>query len=335
MDMITYARAKKYADKAVATGGNTELIESLVTEEVTKVVAGADADFDTLKEVADWIKNDKTGAAKMQVDIGTLKTDLEHIELTPGPQGPKGDTGAQGPKGDQGPKGETGSQGPKGDTGAAGAKGEQGEKGETGAVGAQGPKGDAGATGPKGDDGKTPEKGVDYWTEEDKEEIIKDIDLDGYATESFVEQKISDVKDDLLNGAGDAYDTLKELADLIAENDDAIGALETVAAGKANADHEHGISDVDGLQDALDKKAVSGHNHNASAITQGTLNIARFPTVTVAKGGTGATDAEGARANLDVYSKAEIDTHLEGLIEEIVNQVLARLESNNTETPTE
>jgi hypothetical protein len=100
MDMITYARAKKYADKAVATGGNTELIESLVTEEVTKVVAGADADFDTLKEVADWIKNDKTGAAKMQVDIGTLKTDLEHIELTPGPQGPKGDIGPQGPKGD-------------------------------------------------------------------------------------------------------------------------------------------------------------------------------------------------------------------------------------------
>lgn len=100
MDMITYARAKKYADKVVATGGNTELIESLVTEGVTKVVAGADADFDTLKEVADWIKNDKTGAAKMQVDIGTLKTDLKNIELTPGPQGPQGDIGPQGPKGD-------------------------------------------------------------------------------------------------------------------------------------------------------------------------------------------------------------------------------------------
>ena len=100
MDMITYAKAKKYADKAVATGGNPELIGSLVTEEVTKVVAGADADFDTLKEVADWIKNDKTGAAKMQVDIGNLKTDLEHIELTPGPQGPQGDIGPQGPKGD-------------------------------------------------------------------------------------------------------------------------------------------------------------------------------------------------------------------------------------------
>ncbi len=40
------------------------------------------------------------------------------------------------------------------------------------------------------------------------------------------------VKNDLLNGAGTAYDTLKELGGLIDENQDAIDALETVAAGK-------------------------------------------------------------------------------------------------------
>ena len=43
------------------------------------------------------------------------------------------------------------------------------------------------------------------------------------------------VKNDLLNGAGTAYDTLKELGDLIDDNQDAISALETVAAGKADA----------------------------------------------------------------------------------------------------
>lgn len=43
------------------------------------------------------------------------------------------------------------------------------------------------------------------------------------------------VKSDLLNGAGTAYDTLKELGDLINENVDAIEALETVATNKANA----------------------------------------------------------------------------------------------------
>ena len=40
------------------------------------------------------------------------------------------------------------------------------------------------------------------------------------------------VKNDLLNNAGEAYDTLKELGDLIDENTDAIEALNTVAAGK-------------------------------------------------------------------------------------------------------
>lgn len=40
------------------------------------------------------------------------------------------------------------------------------------------------------------------------------------------------VKNDLLNGAGTAYDTLKELGDLIDENQGAIEALGQVAAGK-------------------------------------------------------------------------------------------------------
>lgn len=42
------------------------------------------------------------------------------------------------------------------------------------------------------------------------------------------------VKNDLLNGAGEAYDTLKELGDLIDDNQDAITALETVAVNKAD-----------------------------------------------------------------------------------------------------
>ena len=42
-------------------------------KEVAKVVAEADADFDTLKEIADWILNDKTGAAALQNDVADLK----------------------------------------------------------------------------------------------------------------------------------------------------------------------------------------------------------------------------------------------------------------------
>lgn len=52
------------------------------------------------------------------------------------------------------------------------------------------------------------------------------------------------IKNDLLNGAGEAYDTLKELGDLIDENVDAIDALETVASNKADKDHEHESQDI-------------------------------------------------------------------------------------------
>lgn len=45
-----------------------------VATEIAKVVANAPEDFDTLKEIADWIGTDTTGAAQMQTDIGNLKT---------------------------------------------------------------------------------------------------------------------------------------------------------------------------------------------------------------------------------------------------------------------
>lgn len=68
------------------------------------------------------------------------------------------------------------------------------------------------------------------------------------ATQEYVTQQISTIptpdvsgqisaattalKNELLNGAGEAYDTLKELGDLIDNNTDALDALEIVASGK-------------------------------------------------------------------------------------------------------
>ena len=57
----------------------------------------------------------------------------------------------------------------------------------------------------------------------------------GLATETYADNAANQVKNDLLNGAGGAYDTLKELGDLIDTNVDAIEALEQVAISKANA----------------------------------------------------------------------------------------------------
>lgn len=51
------------------------------------------------------------------------------------------------------------------------------------------------------------------------------------------------VKDELLNGAGEAYDTLKELADLIQSNQSAIEALQTLAAGHVKYDAAQELTD--------------------------------------------------------------------------------------------
>lgn len=64
---------------------------------------------------------------------------------------------------------------------------------------------------------------------------------------TYADSAAAAVKDDLLNGAGDAYDTLSELATLITDNTDAIEALEIVATGKANAVHTHTVSNISDL----------------------------------------------------------------------------------------
>ena len=53
-----------------------------VATEIAAVVAGADADFDTLKEIADWITNDATGAAGMANDIQALENKLAGVDKT-------------------------------------------------------------------------------------------------------------------------------------------------------------------------------------------------------------------------------------------------------------
>lgn len=61
----------------VLTGSDAnKSVREIAAMEVAKVVAGADASFDTLKEIADWITNDTTGAAKMANDVSSLRVAL-------------------------------------------------------------------------------------------------------------------------------------------------------------------------------------------------------------------------------------------------------------------
>ena len=93
------------------------------------------------------------------------------------------------------------------------------------------------------------------------------------SAKSYADSAAATVKSDLLNGAGTAYDTLKELGDLIDDNTDAISALETVASGKADANHTHnyaGSSSAGGAATSANKVNKSLTVKLNSGTTEGT-----------------------------------------------------------------
>jgi hypothetical protein len=77
----TAAIATLNSDASVV-GSVANTATSIAAAKVAEIVANADADFDTLKEIADWILNDTTGAADMANDIKALQNQLVDIEST-------------------------------------------------------------------------------------------------------------------------------------------------------------------------------------------------------------------------------------------------------------
>ena len=75
---IEIDEAKSEAINNATTSATTEA-RKIAAEEVAKIVDGADTSYDTLKEIADWILNDTTGAAQMANDIKEIKTDINEI----------------------------------------------------------------------------------------------------------------------------------------------------------------------------------------------------------------------------------------------------------------
>ncbi|MCW3051021.1 MAG: LPXTG-motif cell wall anchor domain protein, partial [Chthonomonadales bacterium] len=89
----------------------------------------------------------------VETKVTSLQSQIDAIQLAPGPQGPQGPQGIPGQKGNTGAPGAQGIQGLKGDVGAPGPQGVTGPKGDTGATGAQGPQGSKGAPGAVGPQG--------------------------------------------------------------------------------------------------------------------------------------------------------------------------------------
>jgi hypothetical protein len=67
---------------AETAGSVANTATTIAAAEVAKIVANADADFDTLKEIADWILNDTTGAADMANDIKALEDKMVGVDTT-------------------------------------------------------------------------------------------------------------------------------------------------------------------------------------------------------------------------------------------------------------
>ena len=141
---------------------------------------------------------------------------------------------------------------------------------------------------------------------------ITDADPKGAAdsalasAKTYADNAANTVKNDLLNGAGGAYDTLKELGDLIDDNKDAIDALNEVAAGKANATHSHAIADVTGLQSALNGKADSSHGTH---VTYSTTAPVMDGTAAVGTASTVARSDHKHPTDTSRASKTEFDSH--------------------------
>lgn len=125
----------------------------------------------------------------------------------------------------------------------------------------------------------------------------------------------------LLNNSSEAIDSIFELRDAMAENEEVVTALES----------------------AIGNKSDKTHKHNATDITSGTLSSDRLPTVPISKGGTGATTAAGVLTNLGITAtSAELNkldgvtatttelNYLDGVTSKIQTQLDGKVSTNRT-----
>ena len=80
----TVGNAESGLVKDVAILKGDKNTEGSVAYQVAQIVAGADASYDTLKEIADWIMSDQTGAAKMANDIKANADAIADLETLVG-----------------------------------------------------------------------------------------------------------------------------------------------------------------------------------------------------------------------------------------------------------
>lgn len=81
-------------------------------------------------------------------------------------------------------------------------------------------------------------------------------ELDSKATPANVAASAAQLKDEILGGAGGAFDTLKELQDALGGDANFATTVSNRLDAKANKNHTHIIPDIAGLESALDTRGI-------------------------------------------------------------------------------
>ena len=90
---------------------------------------------------------------------------------------------------------------------------------------------------------------------------------DGEEEEKTIVDYVNEKIDDLIGGAPGTYDTLKEIADYIADHEEVSQALNQAIVNKAEKTHTHGdaTQEVSGFMSKVDKKKLDGVADGATA----------------------------------------------------------------------
>jgi len=121
---------------------------------------------------------------------------------------------------------------------------------------------------------------------------------------SEIQTKCQEVKDALLGGAGEAFDTLKELADLIEQNKDLIESLQTLAGSHVRYDAAQELSPQQKTQARTNIGAADDTDYQATKTAVGTVanlqttektNLVGAVNEVLGVANTAKTTAEGAQ----------------------------------------
>ncbi len=240
-----------------------------------------------------------------------MSLDTQTFIGPPGPAGPTGATGAVGEVGPTGPTGSTGPRGLQGDQGAQGIAGPAGATGAQGPIGPTGVQGPQGSQGPTGSTGATGATGASPFTLNGSDAVLPSGSLavgvgspDATAAVEVFSTSKGFLPPRMTSAQRDAIATSPNLPAtglMIYQTDNTPGLYQYNGTAWAQVGGAGGGS--------VTEVTASSPLSVATGTTTPAISLG---TVGLDKGGTGATDAAGARTALGLGSAAQLNAPASG-----------------------